>query len=348
MLAARPSIAVPGALFLCSAALLVAACGQSGDTAASGTTGANTSGAHTTSSTGTGSGGGGGEGGAGGTDPGPGPNMLAILDWNTHDFFDDVHDNPNNPSETVLTTAQYTLKRKTIGGVIKALAPDIAVLQEVEKKGILDDLNKTELDGAYVQTILIDANDPRGIDVGVLTKFKPSSVITHQSDHFLKVGTTMPLYNYTRDCLELHFKAGGQNVILLGVHFKSKSPTDDPDKRLAEAQHTRVIADDLRKLDPSARILILGDFNDTPGSPALLAITGAAPDAYADSAAAVPMAYSYTFMKMHELIDHQMANPAMAASLDPKSVVIKHGTGVDDNSPAASDHAPILGTYHFP
>ena len=138
-----------------------------------------------------------------------------------------------------------------------------------------------------------------------------------------------------------------REIILLGVHFRAKGATDDPDKRLAEAQHSRQIADDLHAKTPGAGILILGDFNDTPGSLPYAAAVGAAPDLFVDSADAVPLAdrYSYDYMGKLELIDHQMANPALAAMLDPGKVVLAHGPKIDDGSKFASDHSPLKATY---
>ncbi len=235
---------------------------------------------------------------------------LSIVEWNTRNFFDSFV-NPATPSETVLSATDYANKRKTIGAALKALDGDIVVLAEIENKGVLDDLNKAELGGAYSQTILIEGNDSRGIDVGVLSKIAPDSVVSHKDEYFVLKGTNGPQYRFARDCLEVHFTVNQRELIVLGVHFRAKSAPDDPDKRLAEAQHARQIADDLHAKKPGAAILIVGDYNDTPGSPPYAAVMGAAPDLFVDSADVVPFSerYSYTYQGNHELIDHQAANP---------------------------------------
>jgi endonuclease/exonuclease/phosphatase family metal-dependent hydrolase len=326
----------PLAAFLFTPMLLLAvACGQDGTT---GLTTTSASGGDGGSGTTTSASGGGGAGPAG--------VPLTIVDWNTHNFFD-TKSNPATPTGTVLSAADYAKKRSTIGAELKALNGDIVVLAEIENKAILDDLNKVELGGAYAQTILMDANDQRGIDIGVLTKIAPDSVVTHKDDVFVLEGTNGPQYHFSRDCLELHFTFNKRELILLGVHYKSKGPPDDKDKRTAEAQHTRQIADDLHAKKPDAGILVLGDFNDTPGSAPYNAVAGAAPDLFVDSADAVASAnrYSYDYMSKLELIDHQMANPVFAAMLDPKQVVLTHAKNVDDGSKFASDHSPLKATY---
>lgn len=327
-----PSLPFPGRRRAAAALLalgLLAACGQEGTTVSSSGTAA------------AGTGGGGGSGGQGGSDLPPVP--VTIVDWNTHNFFDTLNDNPNGD---VLTKAQYTKKRQTIGAELSKLDGDIVILCEVENKNILVDLNKAELGGAYTSIELIAGNDTRGIDIGLLSKIKPDAVISHK-DEFFQSSETKASYQYSRDCLELHFTINGRKLVVLGVHFKAKEPVDSPDKRLAEAEHTRAIADAITKKDPTTAVLILGDMNDTPGTPPLKAVVGKAPALYKDSVDAAPAGegYSFVYQGTKELIDHQMANPVMAGLLDPASVLLAHGPGIDDKSAAASDHAPIRATY---
>jgi endonuclease/exonuclease/phosphatase family metal-dependent hydrolase len=180
----------------------------------------------------------------------------------------------------------------------------------------------------------------------VLSRLAFDRVVSHKADEFTEGGTASPVYHYSRDCLELHLTVNGRRVILLGVHFKAKAPPDDPQKRLAEGEHTRAIADALTAADPEAAVLVLGDFNDTPDSPAVAAIAGAAPSVYVDSAARVSPAedaWSYEFQGTRQLIDHQLASPKLAALLVPGSVTITHAAAQS----AASDHAPVAATYRI-
>src|SRR6185369_3964613 len=140
-----------------------------------------------------------------------------------------------------------------------------------------------------------------------------------RSDTFGRYG-----YHYARDCLELHFTVCGHHLVLLGVHFKSKAAPDDPAKRLAEAEHTRAIADALAREDGQAAISILGDFNDVPSSPAWRAVARDEPDMYVDVAASLDRAFTYELDGRPELLDHVMVDAKLARTLDPTSVVILH------------------------
>lgn len=290
------------------------------------------SGASSSKSTGTSTGGAG--GGAG--------EPLVILDWNLHNFFDDKK-NSTAPQETVATTAEYQAHLTSVSAILNELDPDVAVFAEVENQPVLEALN-TKLGQKYVERRIIPSpNDPRGINVAAISKIAFTSVVSHKDDSFTLHGLPAPSYKFTRDCVEYHFTKNGRNVILLGVHYRSKVAPDDPNKRLAEAQHTRDIADGLAKADPTAAIIVLGDFNDLPGSEAVTAVAGSGASVFTDAASFLPSGsqWSFLFMGSQELIDHQMSNPIMTGMLDKASVQIRHGADVD----AASDHGPIMATY---
>jgi endonuclease/exonuclease/phosphatase family metal-dependent hydrolase len=269
----------------------------------------------------------------------PEPVPLSIANWNVHNFINDQFDDPA-PQEAV--DNQWPAHRAAVGNVLNAIDVDILMLQEVEHEAGLEELNDMELSGAYPHITVIDANDPRGIDIGIMSKVPLDDVISHQDESFTKAGTNGPSYIFARDVLEVHLTVNGRQIVLLGVHFKAKD-NDDPDKRLAEAQRTRAIADAITSASPGAAVIILGDFNDLPASPPYLAVTGSAPDAYTNAPQFVSAANQWTFdfNGQLELVDHQMVNPLMAERLEQSTVRIVHGPEVD----AASDHAPVIATY---
>lgn len=289
------------------------------------------------STSGTAGGGGGGAGGGGvPNDPLP----LKVLNWNVHNLENDKDDS-GAPGETIVTTTEYNTHRKAVGAVLNELDADVVLLTEVENKAVLDDLNATELGGKYVAASLMDGNDYRGVDIGVLSKYPIDSVVSHKDEPFTLKGTAGPDYYFSRDCPEIHIQFNGRKMVFLGAHFKAKS-NDDPIKRLAEAQRTRAIADGLAKQDPSRAIIILGDFNDTPNSDPYLAVVGSATK-YTDVTLSIPTGdrWTYDFQGKLELIDYQIVNPVLAPMVETQSVTIRHSANVD----AASDHSPVFVSY---
>lgn len=329
------------------ASISAAACGQEGvvQTGGGGTTN-NTGGSGGTTDTG----GSGGSGGIGGAET---PQALKVLNWNLHNLFDTKKDS-DTPEEFVLSSGDYNDKLAAIGAILKELDPDIAVLPEVEHKAILDDLNEKHLAGAYT-TALSLTNDFRGLDIGILTKVPIVDVVSHKDDSFKRLDLVGgQSYKYSRDAVEVHLKYNTRSVVLFGVHYRSKgdgsAETDDKDKRMAEAQHTRALADAIAKESPKTAILILGDFNDLPGSPPVNWTLQGDPEnspkiPFAASSDAIAEADRYTFVYqgVEELIDYQMANELLKGMLDTSSVVIRHGQDVED----ASDHFPLMATYQI-
>ena len=324
----------------------VAACGQQGTVGGtsntSATGGGGTGGAGTTSA--------GGDTSTGGTPEGQ---PFKVMNWNLHNFFDTKKDTAST-YEQVVTSGEYSTKLGEVGAVIKAMDPDFAIMPECENLGIVDDLNSKQLGGKY-KTAITETNDFRGLDIGILSKAPIDKVVTHTTDMFKRLDLAgSKSYAYSRDAVEVHLTINGRSVILLGVHYRSKgdgsAETDDKDKRAAEAQHTRAIADALAIEDPSAAILILGDFNDLPGSPAVAWTIAGNPKndpkvTFTSAGDSVPQADRYTFVynNAKELIDHQIANPVLAKMLDTSSVTIRHGKDVE----AASDHHPLMATYNI-
>lgn len=323
------------------------ACGQKGVVAAGGTGGSTDTGGAggDTGTAGSTSSATGGSGGSGGGEP------FKVLNWNLHNFFDTKKDSAS-PDEMVLSTSAYNEKLAQIGPVLKAMDPDFAILPEVENGKILDDLNLKQLGSAYTAEIT-ETNDFRGLDIGILSKVPIEKVVTHATDTFKRLDLAgSKTYTYSRDAVEVHLTVNGRHVILIGVHYRSKgdgsAETDDKDKRAAEAQHSRAIADALAKEDPTAAIAILGDYNDLPGSDPLnwslagdpknspKVTFGNAADSVADGDR-----YTFVYQGNKELIDHQVINPVLAKLLDTSGVVIRHGTDVEN----ASDHHPLMATY---
>ncbi len=271
----------------------------------------------------------------------PPAQAVKIVNWNVHNFVNDVIDSDVLAEEL---DANWQSHKTDIARVLREVDADIVMLQEIENGTVLVALN-AELDNAYPFLVLYPGNDPRGINIALLSKIEVSLAKTHRSEKFKKAGDPHgPAYRYARDCVEVHIKVGERPVVLLGVHYKAKE-NDNPDKRLAEAQHTRAIADQLAEEDPERAMVILGDFNDTPGSSPYDWTLGTDPSRYRNAADHVqaPLRWTFNYTGKLELVDQQMTNPVLYEMLDPNTVEILHTDAVD----AASDHAPIVATYEI-
>ncbi|KJL45781.1 Endonuclease/Exonuclease/phosphatase family protein [Microbacterium terrae] len=125
----------------------------------------------------------------------------------------------------------------------------------------------------YPHVMVIDGNDPRGIDVGVLARaaYPLALMRSHIDDgpHGDRV--------FSRDCPEywFTFPAGtalaGERLVVLVNHFKSKFGGNNPAsiaRRRRQSARAAEIYTEIRAAGVD-HVVVLGDFNDTPDSEAL-------------------------------------------------------------------------------
>lgn len=168
-----------------------------------------------------------------------------------------------------------SLKRDTLpsaaqhntAAVIKAVDADVQCVIEVEDRLTLERFNDSLINGAesYPYNLLIDGNDPRGIDVGLLSRFPFAAVNTHVFDTPSKFSKSRI---FSRDCLEVELALPRcHRLFVLINHFKSQGyGTQSSCNARRKAQADRVAAI-LRRYDLKRDLVVVaGDFNDQPQS----------------------------------------------------------------------------------
>ncbi|WP_431285549.1 endonuclease/exonuclease/phosphatase family protein [Humitalea sp. 24SJ18S-53] len=153
--------------------------------------------------------------------------------------------------------------------VLRDVDADVVVVVEAEDRISLTRFNEQVLEVVggrrYDHIMLLDGNDDRGIDVGLISRapFAVDMLRTHIDDRSGKNRI------FSRDCPEFHLRLpSGEGLVVLANHFKSKgfgTPAESNAKRRAQARRVREIYDGLRA-QGIAHIAILGDLNDTPDS----------------------------------------------------------------------------------
>jgi endonuclease/exonuclease/phosphatase family metal-dependent hydrolase len=153
--------------------------------------------------------------------------------------------------------------------VLVEVGADVLGIVEAEDRPALAEFNKAllpALGGAvFAQVMLIDGNDGRGIDVGLLTR--PGFAIGRLRSHVDDRGADgLPIFS--RDCPEFEVTTpAGNSLLVLVNHFKSKAGNQTISNRLRRSQADRVKAIyEQRRAEGIDNIAIIGDLNDTPGS----------------------------------------------------------------------------------
>jgi endonuclease/exonuclease/phosphatase family metal-dependent hydrolase len=197
----------------------------------------------------------------------------------------------NDPERFRLRTYQGRLvhgkneaDQDTIAARIGGMDLDVLCAQEVEDIDTLRFFAAQHLGGGYRHLVLVEGNDPRLIDLAVLSRLPLGAVVSHQhAVHPEEPGEPV----FSRDLLEvdvLHPTTRTRLFTVFNNHLKSqfvpfgqdpvagKEANDLRRRRQAETVE-RIVAARTR---PDSRYLVLGDLNDAPGSPALAAIASSA------------------------------------------------------------------------
>ena len=152
--------------------------------------------------------------------------------------------------------------------VLTELNADVQGIVEAESRPALvrfcEDVMPDAGGSRFEHIMLVDGNDERGIDVGLMTRknFEIASIVSHVDDEDAEGQI------FSRDCAQYEVKtAKGNTLFVLINHFKSKgfgSPAASNAKRKRQAKRTASIYRELRQHHPF--IAIIGDLNDTPDS----------------------------------------------------------------------------------
>ena len=164
--------------------------------------------------------------------------------------------------------ADATSKKLTAQAIL-ALDADVLALQEVENLDTLKRFRDLYLGGrkAYPYVVSIDGNDPRLIDVAVLSRYPLVNINTHQH-------LWVPAWQsflFSRDCLEVDVQVSGQRLTLYVNHLKSMMDRQDPcqgrkstrarrEKQAATVK--KIVTQRFGEQAGQHPFIVLGDLND--------------------------------------------------------------------------------------
>lgn len=156
------------------------------------------------------------------------------------------------------------------GRVVRDVNADVLAVIEVESRLVLkqfSDIVLKEVNGtSYEQIMVIDGNDTRGIDVGLMTQNGYTIDLMRSHIHDLR-DNGFPVFS--RDCPEFAVHTpSGDIVWVLPNHFKSKyggNNKSSRDKRRDQSTRVAKIYNDLLA-NGQDKVVVLGDLNDTPDS----------------------------------------------------------------------------------
>ena len=145
----------------------------------------------------------------------------------------------------------------------------------------------------------------------------------------------------------------GYRLRILCVHLKAKlevAEYDEGELRLAEAKEVRRYVRDILHSDPQARLILMGDFNDTKNENPIWHLLGK-PE-WPDSLTALPLADDrgefwteyWAAADVYSRIDYIMVSKKLVSEIDPAQSGIARPPFWNE----ASDHCPVFMTLKNP
>ena len=227
---------------------------------------------------------------------------LRIAAFNVHRLFDTVCDSGDcggDAYEALPSPDAFGAQADRLAQGLSRLDADVVLLGEVETQASLDALG-SRLPG-FRHAVLGETGAPASVDVAVLSAW-PILLTRGHRDQVLPVpggGTT----RFARELLEVHLDTPGGRTIVFAAHFRSKV-SDDPARRLAEAEAAQDIVARTAREFPLALVVLGGDLNDVPGSPPLNALEADGALVRVSSDRPDSETWTYAYFGDRQAIDH--------------------------------------------
>lgn len=238
---------------------------------------------------------------------------LRIATYNIRNLFDGIPNQGADPSFRERPKPERELV--ALGESFHHIDADVVGLQEVESIETLKQFQDRYLsDMGYSETILIEGNDRRGIDVALFSRYPVTDVKSHRDARFEVPGQgTM---GFGRDLLQARIQGpNGYTFTVFIAHLKSQHGGDAADvRRLAEARKAREIIDNFKRQNPNENVLVMGDFNDVYNAEhiaPLVADPNFMHDIVHEEMGAKDWVYTYHPKKYRSRIDYILLNDKM-------------------------------------
>jgi len=194
--------------------------------------------------------------------------IFRIATYNVENYLD----RPTESRPHIKSAAARAKVRESLS----AIRPDVLALQEIGGAGVLLELqNSLKAEGLVLPYSELVYGCDTNIQVALLSRFPISARRPHTNECFLLSGRRVRV---SRGFAEVDIRVSARLAFtLINAHLKSRRPVvmaDESEQRFEESRVLRRLINARLAANPAARLVVLGDFNDTRDSPTLREILG--------------------------------------------------------------------------
>lgn len=261
---------------------------------------------------------------------------FRAMTYNVENAFDEIDD----PLTDDPLTAKPMESCAAVAEVIRDSRAVVVALQEVENQRMLERLVSFHgLRKLYPHRVLIEGNDPRGVDVALLSQFPLTDVKSHK-ERIVGWRYSVP-QKFRRDLLQADVRLPNQKRLRVYVtHYPASYGAHR--MRLREAEATRDIVAEQSRDYPVDYNVVMGDFNALERSDPMERLTDRRAGGLYNTSSGLPMSYGHREGSRKEWqtrIDHILCGPNL------KSRLIGQGVFHHPKESLASDHRPVWSDF---
>lgn len=273
---------------------------------------------------------------------------LSVVTWNIEHFIDDYnspyidHPRENEPGESL------SKRRALLAEAIMELDADIVVFQEVESAAYIQSLANEHFDEMGYRYFTGRESNDWYMNVVVMSRIPLGMLYSYANADTYILGEqdedgNTEHQNFTNNrmvSVDVHVNPS-YSFMLTNVHLKAGRGDRNEGWRTGQINLLREHYSRIYSSDPSAKILVAGDFNALPGDPEFLQFLGeGTPLLFVDPFADVD-SFTHTSDNPTRQLDHIIPNKNMSQDLVAGSAVIP--TPFDSETMRViSDHLPVM------
>ncbi|HVN58742.1 MAG TPA: endonuclease/exonuclease/phosphatase family protein [Bacteroidales bacterium] len=251
---------------------------------------------------------------------------------------------------------------RNLAKVISEIDADIICLIEVENRTLLQRFHDEILYRDFLKPIgklpykhimLIDGNDPRGIDVSLMSRHPIMNMKSYIDDTTDYLGKTVK--TFSRDCLHIQLDIKAVKPLNIFInHLKSQgySGGQDPGGDIRRKGQAKRVAEIINELDlKNDYIIVAGDMNSDHSSDSLAPLI--MNDELHNLNLMLPENERGTYGTGKEQLDYLIVTEPLKArcrnlQINRSGIYTKPGVGgISNITEAASDHAAVVAEFDF-